>query len=211
MVWTHRLVIYETGESGLMTCAIVAMEDHRPLASRCWSRHGLPGGYLISLLLYVVWWQWHGDRHGLNIISTAPDYTSSSSRQDFYTSLFRNQLPLKLLEACCSLKLIWSKLFLKHLQMSELSSRLLRRWLFHSDSFRCQLFPARPLRYWILVGPFLRMKLEVVEEKGQEDTEEEEQKEENVAQASQNCAGNRVSHNFPTLELKLAWVKFIRV
>ena len=85
------------------------MEDHRPLASRCWSRHGLPGGYLISLLLYVVWWQWHGDRHGLNIISTAPDYTSSSSRQDFYTSLFRNQLPLKLLEACCSLKLIWSQ------------------------------------------------------------------------------------------------------
>ena len=87
----------------------VALEEHRPLASRCWSRHGLPGGYLISFLLYVVWWQCHGDRHGLNIISTAPDFTSSSSRQDFYPSIFRNQLPLKLLETCCSLKLFWSQ------------------------------------------------------------------------------------------------------
>ena len=175
-----------------MTCAIVAMEDHRPLASRCWSRHGLPGGYLISLLLYVVWWQWHGDRHGLNIISTAPDYTSSSSRQDFYTSLFRNQLPLKLLEACCSLKLIWSQAVPQAPSDVRTFLQVVKKMDISLIFLQMSTFPARPLRYWILVGPFLRMKLEDVEEKIQEDTEDEEQKEENVAQASQSCAGKQL-------------------
>ena len=149
---------YEIGDSGLMIWAVVVMRGHYLPVFISWKVLDCQEAIYLVFFLYVVWWQWLGDRWRSGIISTAPilpTNTSLDSRQavprgfsrrtDLPRSLrvVRSSLPPLQMPAD-PLDALDRQLFPDVPLESTCPLKIFQKSAVPSRTFGCQLFPQDP-------------------------------------------------------------------